>query len=330
MEYRLFGRTGVRISVVGLGCAGFGGIGSEPGLVGRGESGPEAFALMDRALAAGINYFDTADAYGGGRSEEIVGRWMADRRCRDDIFLATKVSTPVGDGVNRGGLSRRHILRQVDASLRRLRTEWIDLYMAHQVDPDTALDETLCTFDDLVRAGKMRYTGACNIESWRLMKSCWIAERTNVARFESVQNEYNLLRRHSQEDVLGVAVDQRIAVTPHSPLAGGWLTGKYRAGDVPAGSRLSMRPMPYGHLHGEQARSVLEAFEGHARTLGMSPATLALAWVASDPAVTSVLIGPRNPDQLDENTAAITIRLDAPARAAVVTALDAAAHPRLV
>lgn len=330
-EHRRLGRTGVRVSVLGLGCAGFGGVGSEPGLIGRGEDEAASFALMDRALELGVNLLDTADAYAGGRSEEIVGRWLASRRCRDEIVLATKVGTPLDGGVNHGGLSRRHILRQVEASLRRLQTDHIDLYLAHQVDTETALVETLRAFDDLVRAGKVRYVGACNIEAWRLDRAGWVAERTGTHRFEAVQNQYNLLRRHSQAEVLALAADQGMAVIPHSPLAGGWLSGKYRPGAAPpAGSRLELRPWPYGSLRRRPAEAVLEALEREAGRLELPMATLALAWVASDPSVTAVLTGPRTVAQLENCLTAVGTRLDSATRSEVVDALDAVADPTLV
>ena len=170
MKYRILGRTGVRVSSLGLGCGGFGGIGSEVSLFGQGESEQQAFVLMDRAVDLGVNYFDTADSYGGGLSEEMVGRWMARRGARNGIVLATKVFNPMAGDINSGGLSRRHIMRAVDDSLRRLQTDRIDLYFAHQVDPVTSLDETMRAFDDLVRAGKVLYLGFCNIEPWRVVK----------------------------------------------------------------------------------------------------------------------------------------------------------------
>jgi len=290
----------VRVSRLGLGCAGFGGVGSDAALIGRGEDEATAFALMDHALECGINYFDTANSYGGGTSEAMIGRWLASRRTRAAVFLATKVSTPMGPGVNDGGLSRRHILQHVDASLRRLQTEWIDLYMMHQVDDRTSLEETLRALDDLVHSGKVRYLGACNIESWRLAKSLWISDRLRLARVESVQLEYNLLRRGAEGEIFPLALDQDLAVTPHSPLAGGWLTGKYRAGeDAPPGSRMALRPGPYLQLQNHATFQALNALETQARETGESMSTLALAWVLSHSAVTAALIGPRTLGQID-------------------------------
>src|SRR5215467_7314473 len=176
MEYRALGRTGVKVSVIGLGCGGFGGIGSAARLFGKGENQEQAGALMDRAIDLGINYFDTADSYGGGLSEEIVGRWIRDRGTRDSIILATKVGNPMGSDPNGRGLSRRHIMQAIDHSLRRLQTDRIDIYLPHEVDSTTDFEETMRAFEDLVRVGKVLYIGFCNIETWRVIKSLWISE----------------------------------------------------------------------------------------------------------------------------------------------------------
>src|SRR5215510_13277127 len=176
MEYRRLGTTGLKVSRLGLGCGGFGGIGSSPAFFGKGESEPEAFALMDRAWEAGINFFDTADAYGGGRSETFIGHWLKEKgpRVRDGLLLSSKVFNPVGEGPNDRGLSRRHILRQVETSLARLGVDYLDMYLIHEPDPETPLEETVSALDDLVRAGKVLYVGASNIEAWRLTRALWI------------------------------------------------------------------------------------------------------------------------------------------------------------
>ena len=190
MEYRRLGTTGLRVSRLGLGCGNFGGIGSAPAFYGMGENEEEAFALMDRAYESGINFFDTADAYGGGRSETFIGRWLKGKgaRARDQVLLSSKVFNPVGEGPNDRGLSRRHILRQVDASLGRLQTDRLDMYLIHEPDPDTPLEETVRALDDLVRAGKVLYLGASNIEAWRLARALWISDKNGRSRFEWVQN----------------------------------------------------------------------------------------------------------------------------------------------
>jgi len=323
LEYRRFGRTGIKVSVLGLGAGGFGGVGSAPELVGRGEDEETAFAIMDRAFELGINYFDTANSYAAGRSEEMVGAWLASRNVRDQIVLSTKVFNPMSDDANDRGLSRRHILQQIDASLRRLRTDWVDVYVTHEVDRETELEETMRAFDDLVRAGKVRYVGASNIEAWRLAKALWVSDKHGYVRFESVQNEYNLLHRQAESEVLPLAVDQRLAVTPFSPLAGGWLTGKYRRGAPhPPGSRMTLRPGPYVDLDAEPNWRAIDVLAAEAASRRVSTAALALAWVTSHPAVTAALIGPRSLAQFEPAVESLGIRLDAADRAALVSEME--------
>jgi aryl-alcohol dehydrogenase-like predicted oxidoreductase len=295
MEYRPLGHTGVKVSAIGLGCGGFGGIGSEVSLFGQGEDQEQASALMDHAVELGINYFDTADSYGGGLSEEMVGCWMRDRRAREDIVLATKVFNPMGERLNRGGLSRRHIMRAVEDSLRRLQTDRIDIYMAHQVDPQTDLEETTRAFDDLVRSGKVLYLGFCNIETWRVVKSLWISERIGGARLACVQNEYNLLHREAEIEMLHVLSGEAVSFVAYSPMAGGWLSGKYRQGMAPPpGSRMELRPEPYADFQTDTTYRAINGFCEVAASFGTSPGALALAWASSHPLVTSILAAPRN------------------------------------
>ncbi len=325
MEHRNFGRTGLKVSRVGLGAGGFGGLGSEPSLAGRGEDEATAFALLDHALELGIDYIDTADSYGAGRSEEMLGRWLRDRGVRDRVVVSTKVFNRMGPGPNDRGLSRRHIVQAVEASLRRLQTDWIDLYVTHDVDPDTPLDETVRALDDLVRDGKVRYVGASNIEAWRLTKALWIADRRGLARYEGVQNEYSLLRRGLEAEVLPLAVDQGLAVTPFSPLAGGFLTGKYRApGDYPAGSRMALRPEPYADLIGAPTFRAIDALRDEAAGRGASLPALALAWVMAHPAVTAPLVGPRSLAQFAPVEEALGLALTAADRDAIAARMDAA------
>ncbi|HEY1419909.1 MAG TPA: aldo/keto reductase [Candidatus Dormibacteraeota bacterium] len=326
MEYRQLGRTGVRVSCIGLGCGGFGGIGSEASLFGRGENQQQAFALMDRAVELDINYFDTADGYGGGLSEEMVGQWMTSRAARDSVVLATKVFVQMGTDLNSGGLSRRHIMRAVDDSLRRLQTDRIDLYMAHQVDPLTALDETMQAFADLVQAGKVLYLGFCNIEPWRVIKSLWTSERLRGARLECVQNEYNLLHRAAEAEMLPVLAAEGVSFTAYSPLAGGWLTGKYRQGQPPPpGSRMALRPDPYADLQTEETHRSIERLRALAGGYGTTTGSLALAWAASHPQVTSVLAAPRNLEQFETVAGAVSLTLDGGDRRRIAEALVAGA-----
>ena len=330
MEYRSFGRAGVKVSKLGLGCGGFGGVGSDPSLFGQGEDETTAFAIMDRAVELGINYFDTANSYGGGRSEEMVGRWLRSRGARDRIVLSTKVFNPIGDrpGPNDSGLSRRHIMQAVDDSLRRLQTDWLDLYVTHDVDRSTPLDETLCALDDLVHAGKVRYLAASNIEAWRLTRALWVSDRQGLVRYEGVQNEYNLLHRGIETEVLPLAEDQRLAVTPFSPLAGGFLTGKYtRHAAYPPGSRMTLRPQPYTGLLTDETFRAIDALRGEAAQLGVSMGALALAWVHSHPLVTAVLIGPRSVDQFDPAVESLQVGLTADDRDRILGRMEAARAP---
>jgi aryl-alcohol dehydrogenase-like predicted oxidoreductase len=314
MEYRRLGTTGLQVSKLGLGCGNFGGVGSAPAFYGMGESEQDAFSLMDRAWEAGINFLDTADTYGGGRSETFIGRWLKEKgsRVRDQVLISSKVFNPVGDGPNDRGLSRRHILRQVDASLTRLQTDRLDMYLIHEPDPATRLEETIRALDDLIRMGKVLYVGASNIEAWRLARALWISDRNHLSQFEWVQNSYSLLDRTPEREVFPLCADQGLGFTAFSPLAGGWLTGKYRSGSpYPAGSRMTLRPEPYQHLVNEEVFGGLGALSDEARSRGVEMSTLALAWVLHHPLVTAAIIGPRRPEHLDSALAALRLTLSA-------------------
>jgi aryl-alcohol dehydrogenase-like predicted oxidoreductase len=314
MEYRRLGTSGLKISRLGLGCGNFGGIGSAAAFYGMGETEPEAFSLMDRAWDAGINFFDTADAYGGGRSETFIGRWLKEKGSgvRDQLLVSSKVFNPVGEGPNDRGLSRRHILMQVDASLRRLQTDRLDMYLIHEPDPETRLDETLGALNDLVRMGKVLYIGASNIEAWRLARALWISDRDGLCRFEWVQNSYSLLDLAPEREIFPLSTDQGLGFTAFSPLAGGWLTGKYQSGrPYPPGSRMTLRPEPYQHLVDEATFRGLGALADEARSRGVEVSTLALAWVLHHPLMTAAIIGPRRPAHLDSALAALTVTLSA-------------------
>jgi 1-deoxyxylulose-5-phosphate synthase len=314
MEYRRLGTSGLRISRLGLGCGNFGGIGSAPAFFGRGDGEEQAFVLMDKACDAGINFFDTADAYGGGRSETFIGRWLKQKgsRARDQILLSSKVRNPVGDGPNDRGLSRRHILRQIEASLARLQTDRLDMYLIHEPDPETRLEETVRALDDLVRMGKVLYVGASNIEAWRLARALWISDKEGRSRFEWVQNSYSLLDRTPEREVFPLCADQGLGFTAFSPLAGGWLTGKYREGTpYPAGSRMTFRPEPYEHMSKAATFAALASLSDEARARGVEVSTLALAWVLHHPLMTAAIIGPRRPEHIDSASAALAVTLSA-------------------
>src|SRR3954465_13126937 len=318
MQYRRLGSPGLRVSRRGLGCGNFGGIGSAPEFFGAGETEPQAFALMDRAYDAGINFFDTANAYGGGRSETWIGRWLHAKgpALRQQLLLSSKVFNPVGPGPNDRGLSRRHILQQVDESLRRLQTDRLDMYLIHEPDPDTPLDETLRALDDVVRSGQVLYVGASNIEAWRLARALWISDVRRMCRFEWVQNSFSLLDRDAEREMFPLCADQPVGFTAFSPLAGGWLTGKYQAaGAYPDASRMTLRPEPYRHLERDSGYRGLAALGDEARARGVETGTLATAWVLHHPRVDAAIIGPRTVAHLDAALGATGIALsDADAR----------------
>ncbi len=308
MERRLLGATGIELPRIVLGCGNFGGIGSAPAFFGQGESEQEAFALMDAAWALGVDAFDTADAYGGGRSETWIGRWRA--ATGNEPLLATKVFHSVEGDPRDRGLARERILRQADGSRRRLGVERLDMYLVHEPDPATPLAETLRALDELVRAGEVGAIGASNVDRAWLEEALAICERERLARFAWVQNSYSLLDREAEQEVLPFCAERGLGFTPFGPLAGGWLTGKYRRGmPPPAGSRMTLRPEPYLHLDREAVYRGLDAFACVAEERGVDMATLAIAWLLGHPQVTAVVVGPRRPKQLEPARAALELEL---------------------
>jgi aryl-alcohol dehydrogenase-like predicted oxidoreductase len=313
MERRRLGRTGLELSRIGLGCGNFGGIGSAPELFGRGETREGAFELMDAAWAAGITFFDTAASYGGGRSERWVGEWRAERRV--PVVLSTKVYWSVTGDPSDRGLSFERILREIDGSLSRLGVDAVDMYLTHEPDPETPIEQTLHALDELVRSGKVRAVGASNVDAGQLEQALETSERLGLNRFEWVQNEFSLLRREAATGLLPLCEREGLGFTPFSPLAGGWLTGKYRAdGGYPSGSRMTMRPDPYRDLETDRTFAALDAFAAAAQARGVEPATLAVAWVLAHPGVTAVVVGPRRPGQLASALAAQELGLTAEER----------------
>ena len=308
MECRRLGRTGLELSRIGLGCGNFGGVGSAPELFGQGESEAEAFALMDAASGAGVNFFDTAASYGGGRSESWVGRWLAERDA--PVLLSTKVYWSVrGDPADRG-LSSERIVRELDGSLSRLGVDRVDMYLTHEPDPETPIEETLRTLDELRRSGKVGAIGASNLDGDQLEEALETSSRHGLARFDWVQNEYSLLRRGPERDLLPVCEREGLGFTPFGPLGGGWLVGKYQTGQpYPPGSRMTLRPEPYTDLVNEKTFRGIARFQAAAADRGVEPATLAIAWVLSHPQVTAVVVGPRRPEQLDHALAALKLPL---------------------
>lgn len=290
MERRQLGEIGVEISRIILGCGNFGGIGSAPEFFGQGENEEEAFAIMDAAWELGITTFDTADAYGGGQSETMIGKWMAIRGVRPEI--STKTFNPMGEGQDHG-LARGRITRQLESSLDRLGVDAVDLYLAHEFDPDVPVDETVTTFEGLIQLGLIKAYGVSNFDAQQL------GAALAVGKPATVQNSYSLLD-HADDRVAQLCAELGIAYTPYSPLAGGWLTGKYKRDEpAPEGSRMAMRPGPYEHLHRPETFTALERFAEIAKRRGVDSATLAIAWLFAQPWVTAVVVGPRRPKHLE-------------------------------
>ncbi|MFI5934535.1 aldo/keto reductase [Actinoplanes sp. NPDC051494] len=312
MEYRQLGRSGLRVSVLTMGTMTFGGKG-DFAMVGSTDVA-EARRQVDQCLDAGINLVDTADVYSDGLSEEIIGEVLEGRR--DDVLLATKVRMPMGPGPNDAGLSRHHIVAGCEASLRRLRTDHIDLYQVHEWDGQTPLEETLEALDLLVQQGKVRYVGASNFAGWQLMKALGTADRTGTPRFVSEQIYYSLQARDAEYELIPAAVDQGLGVLVWSPLAGGLLSGKYRRGQQPpAGSRQLSEwnePPVYDQ---ERLYDTVEELVAIGAAHDVSAAQVALAYLLDRPAVTSLVIGARTAEQLADNLAAAELRLSADDRA---------------
>lgn len=295
MEYRLLGRTGVKVSQLCFGTMTFGGPADEE----------ESARMFHRCLDAGINFFDCANVYNGGRSEEILGALMAGKR--EELVITSKVFGKMGDDINAGGLSRRHITRAVEDSLRRLKTDRLDLYFVHQFDVDTPIEETVRALDDLVQAGKILYPAVSNWAAWQIMKALGTSEREGLARFECIQPMYNLVKRQVEVEILPLAQAEQMGVIPYSPLGGGLLTGKYTRERRPDEGRIVENPMYTKRYSIDWYYDTAERFAEHARSKGYHPATLAVAWVAHHPAVTAPIIGARNLEQLEASLAAVDV-----------------------
>jgi aryl-alcohol dehydrogenase-like predicted oxidoreductase len=304
MEMRTLGSTGVQVSPLCLGAMMFGAWGN--------PDHDESTRIIHRALDAGINFIDTADVYSGGESEEIVGRALAGGR-RDDVVVATKVHFPMGDGPNRSGNSRRWIMQEVEASLRRLQTDWIDLYQIHRPDLSCDIDETLGALSDLVHAGKIRSFGHSTFPASQIVEAQWAAQRRGRERFVSEQPPYSMLVRGIETEVLPVCADYRMGVITWSPLAGGWLSGRWRKGqEAPESTRAERLPQRYDlSVPGNQEK--LDAADGLAmlaEKAGISLVHMAIAFVIQHPAVTSAIIGPRTMEQLVSQLGAADLVLD--------------------
>jgi aryl-alcohol dehydrogenase-like predicted oxidoreductase len=302
MRYRQLGHTGVEVSNLCLGTMMFGAWGN--------PDHEESIRIIHAALDAGVNFVDTADVYAGGESEEIVGKALRGRR--DDVVLATKVHGSMGDDRNRRGNSRRWIVREVEDSLRRLGTDWIDLYQIHRPEPDTAIDETLGALTDLVRAGKVRYIGSSTFPAHAIVAAHWTAQRRGRERFVCEQPPYSMLVRGIEADVLPVCRAHGMGVISWSPLAGGWLSGRYRKGaDAPKSTRSDRLPQRFDlTLPANQAKlDAAEALAGVADEAGLSMIHMALGFVLTHPAVTAAIIGPRTMEQLESQLGATDVDL---------------------
>jgi len=311
METRALGGSGVDVTRIILGCGNFGGIGSSPAFFGQGTSRDDAFRLMDVAWDRGITTFDTADAYGGGRSETWIGEWLATKGpdVKDRIVIATKTFNPMDAGADHG-LGRARIRRQIETSLRRLGADRVALYLAHDFDPETAQEETLEAFGGLVESGKVGAVGASNFTGEQLAEALELSELEGLPRYEWVQNGFSLLDQGDRESVFPVCREHGLGYTPFSPLAGGWLTGKYRRGEpLPAGSRMTLRPEPYVEYTSGRVFDALEALEREAAERGVSMAALALAWALAQPELTAVVIGPNHAGHLDCAFEALEVEL---------------------
>lgn len=304
MRYRNLGSTGTIVSTLCLGTMTFGAETDEA----------TAHRQLDTYVEAGGTFVDTADIYSHGTSESVIGRWITRRGGADDLVVATKARMPMGPGHNDAGLSRPHLQRAVDASLSRLGVEVIDLYQAHLWDPRTPLEETLSTFDDLVRGGKIRYVGVSNFTGWQLQRASLLARERGWAPVVTLQPQYSLLARGVEWELLPLCRHDGIGVLPWSPLGGGWLTGKYSREERPQGAtRLGEDPgrgqEAYDRRNTERTWDVVDAVRAVADARGVTPAQVALAWVTDRPAVSSTILGARTVDQLDGNLAAADLVL---------------------
>lgn len=297
MEYQILGRTGIKVSSLCFGTMTFGKEADEA----------TSIKMFHRCRDAGINFFDTADRYGIGTSEKILGKCITE--CREKIILLTKVGNPVGNDVNDRGLSRRHIMSAIENSLKRLGTDYIDLYFLHIYDPKTSIEETLSALEDLQRQGKVLYVGASNWSAWQIAKAIGISELKRILRFECIQPMYNLIKRQVEVEIFPLAREENLGVITYNPLGAGLLTGKYIKKDNLLQGRI-LESKLYERRYADPAYyKIAEKFVSYAKARGFNPAALAVAWVMSNPVVTAPIIGARNLKQLEQTIAALEIEM---------------------
>jgi aryl-alcohol dehydrogenase-like predicted oxidoreductase len=313
MKYRNLGAAGVKVSALCLGAMTFGEADASSFMHKAGSDEETSFAVLDRTVAAGINFIDTADVYGqDGLSERVLGAWLASRGSRDKNVIATKFRFTMGDGANKSGASRYRIIKCCEDSLRRLKTDRIDLYQIHAQDITVPEEETLRALDDLVRAGKVLYIGCSNYAAYRLSNSLWTAKTQHLSRFVTLQAQYSLVARDLEREHVPLCRSEGLGVLPWSPLAAGFLTGKFEKGKAPASdSRLGVRSDMMKRFDSEQNWTVLDAVRAVAKEINSTPAAVSLAWLLAKPTVSSVIFGARNVEQLDANLAAADLELSA-------------------
>lgn len=299
IEQRNLGNSGLKVSLVGLGCNNFGG----------GRCDLEASRkVIHQALDLGITHFDTADTYGRGESEQMLGQCLGERR--KDIVLATKCGRPMDDSGMKQGASRRYIMAAIDVSLRRLNTDWVDLYIIHRPDPQTPIEETLRALDDLVRAGKVRYTGCSTFAAWQMVEAQWTARHHNLNHFVACQDQYNLLRRDIENELLPAMQAYDLGLVPHTPLAAGLLSGKYRRNaPMPAGARLTRERSQAARWVSDANFNTVESLAAFCKARGHTLLELAMSWLAARPTVASIIAGATTTEQVQANVQAVNWRM---------------------
>jgi aryl-alcohol dehydrogenase-like predicted oxidoreductase len=334
MDYTTLGRSGLTVSRICLGCLGFGSPKWLPWILDETASRP----VLRAAVEAGVNFFDTADMYSLGEGEAVVGRVLRELAPRDDIVIASKVFFPQTRAPGEGGLSRKHIFRAVDRSLKNLGTDYIDLYQIHRFDYATPMEETLEALHDVVRAGKVRYLGASTMQAWQFAKMQHVAERNGWTRFVSMQPHYNLIQREEEREMLPLCLDAGVGVIPWGPISGGFLTGRYTR-EGRAGSLRDQHDQTVGRgRYGDADYDVAEALVRVAQARGVTPAVVALAWILNNPAVTAPIVGANRPERLDDPVAALALTLTAaeiaaleePYRAKPVRGVSREDHDRML